>query len=242
MSNYRFCIAFGASRPTAAAAPASSEAAARPSSVDTLRALPGSHGHNSYDRWRFGDGAAEQRRPARELVDVLCGPDALAGQPPPGGARGNSGSKTWLTLPGVAGKLSRDPHPRSETADGDSRPAQFFFDLLPLPSPLPSTPGSTSSSSTFGTYSLLLSQSRSSYSALRERYLRAPDGRWVQDEDSPQGPPVPEKGSGPAGAPRLAKVQVKGNNPLGLEEENPWISWFEDLELRKVIRQDVLRT
>ncbi|BGP54891.1 hypothetical protein JCM8202_003400 [Rhodotorula sphaerocarpa] len=119
---------------------------------------------------------------------------------------------------------------------------RFFFDLLPLPSPLPSTPGSTSSSSTFGTYSLLLSQSRSSYSALRERYLRAPDGRWVQDEDSPQGPPVPEKGSGPAGAPRLAKVQVKGNNPLGLEEENPWISWFEDLELRKVIRQDVLRT
>lgn len=35
---------------------------------------------------------------------------------------------------------------------------------------------------------------------------------------------------------------VQVNNPLSLEESNPWKSWFEDLELRRMIRQDVQRT
>lgn len=32
------------------------------------------------------------------------------------------------------------------------------------------------------------------------------------------------------------------NNPLGLDEGNKWSAWFKDLELRRVIRQDVQRT
>lgn len=123
---------------------------------------------------------------------------------------------------------------------------QFFFDLLPAPTPLSSTPTSESSS-TLSTYSLLLSQSRSAYSELRERYLRAPDGRWVRDgEDTSLAETAAANGGtsggAPSAAPRLAKVEVKGNNPLGLDEENPWKLWFADLELRKTIRQDVLRT
>ncbi|GAA5976633.1 hypothetical protein JCM10908_005576 [Rhodotorula pacifica] len=119
---------------------------------------------------------------------------------------------------------------------------RFFFDLLPAPTPLPSTPAS-GSSSTLSTYSLLLSQSRSAYSELRERYLRAPDGRWVRDgEDATLTGPANGGIASDNGAPRLAKIEVKGNNPLGLDEENPWKTWFADLELRKTIRQDVLRT
>lgn len=121
-----------------------------------------------------------------------------------------------------------------------TRACQFFFDLLPDPTPIPSTPTS-GSGSTLATYRLLLSQSRSSYTQLRERYLRAPDGRWVQDEGD-DASTLSRAKQDPVDAPRLAKVEVRGNNPLGLEEENPWKTWFDDLELRKVIRQDVLRT
>ncbi|GAA5865285.1 hypothetical protein JCM3774_004923 [Rhodotorula dairenensis] len=126
---------------------------------------------------------------------------------------------------------------------------RFFFDLLPAPTPLPSTP-SSGTSSTLSTYALLLSQSRSAYSELRERYLRAPDGRWVRDGEDTSlagdaataGSNGSTSGEAMSAAPRLAKVEVKGNNPLGLDEENPWKMWFADLELRKTIRQDVLRT
>lgn len=124
---------------------------------------------------------------------------------------------------------------------------QYFFSLLPSPTPLPST--STAASSVYSNYSLLLSHSRSGYIQLRERYLRAPDGKWVRDdegeEDGEEGGEASlssSAGSGKAGKAPLAKVDVKHNNPLSLEEENPWQSWFADLELRKTIRQDVLRT
>ncbi|GAA6028006.1 hypothetical protein JCM8097_001826 [Rhodosporidiobolus ruineniae] len=128
---------------------------------------------------------------------------------------------------------------------------RYFLGTLPSPSPLPSTP--TGPSSAFSTYSLLLSHSRSQYTQLRERYLRSPDGNWIQD-----GPSTGETGEGggkggeaglrssngssKGGKAPMAKVDVKHNNPLGLEEENPWASWFADVELRKVIRQDVART
>ncbi|BGP01268.1 Rab-GTPase-TBC domain-domain containing protein [Rhodotorula toruloides] len=121
---------------------------------------------------------------------------------------------------------------------------RYFFDLLPAPTPLPSTPPS-SSSSALPTYSLLLSRSRTSYDELRERYLRAPDGRWVADGATGEADGVAtvpsNKANGAAGG-HLRKVEVKANNPLGLDEENPWQAWFEDLDLRKMIRQDVQRT
>ncbi|GAA6021314.1 hypothetical protein JCM10207_002694 [Rhodosporidiobolus poonsookiae] len=121
---------------------------------------------------------------------------------------------------------------------------RFFFSLLPSPAPLPSTPSGPNS--TFSTYNVLLKTSRAGYADLRERYLRAPDGKWVNDGGSGG---ENDSGAGSAatagagkGAKKLEKVDVRMNNPLGLEEDNPWQSWFADLELRKTIRQDVLRT
>ncbi|BGP14289.1 hypothetical protein JCM10213v2_002234 [Rhodosporidiobolus nylandii] len=126
---------------------------------------------------------------------------------------------------------------------------RYFFSLLPSPTTLPSP---SASADTFHTYSLQLSSSRSHYASLRERYLRAPDGKWVQDGAFSAGGQEEKgktednglrssAGSG-KGAKMLQKADASRNNPLGLEEENPWSSWFEDLELRKEIRKDVQRT
>ncbi|GEM06910.1 TBC domain protein, Rab GTPase activator [Rhodotorula toruloides] len=122
---------------------------------------------------------------------------------------------------------------------------RYFFELLPAPTPPPSV-SSSSSLSTLPTYSLLLSQARTAYEELRERYLRAPDGRWAADgetggADNPAPAPPTSKANGVASG-HLRKVDVKANNPLGLDDENPWQAWFEDLDLRKMIRQDVQRT
>ncbi|GJN87110.1 hypothetical protein Rhopal_000055-T1 [Rhodotorula paludigena] len=112
---------------------------------------------------------------------------------------------------------------------------RYFFGILPSPAPLSDTP------SAYSTYELLLSQSRSHYTELRERYLRSPDGRWINDGGTGAGASSTGHAT-TAGQAGLAKVDAKANNPLGLDEENPWQAWFLDLELRKTIRQDVLRT
>ncbi|GAA5859295.1 hypothetical protein JCM8547_001970 [Rhodosporidiobolus lusitaniae] len=128
---------------------------------------------------------------------------------------------------------------------------RYFFSLLPSPTTLPSAP--SASSATYSTHSLLLSHARSGYTELRERYLRAPDGKWVRDDPSSSPSGDEEKDSGlssstgsngnvKGGKAVLEKVDVRHNNPLGDEEENPWKSWFADLDLRKTIRQDVQRT
>lgn len=91
------------------------------------------------------------------------------------------------------------------------------------------------------TYSVVLDNARQEYDGLRERFLRGPDGRWVADGSTAgrSAESLPKRHSAsPQGNP--ANVQV--NNPLGLDSDNPWSSWFEDLESRKVIRQDVERT
>ncbi|GAA5902723.1 hypothetical protein JCM8208_007049 [Rhodotorula glutinis] len=105
---------------------------------------------------------------------------------------------------------------------------RYFLGLLPAPTPSPTTPTSREP------YELTLAQSRTAYTALRERYLRSPDGRWVAD-----GP-----GDAPATAGKgQARVEdLKVNNPLGLDDGNPWQEWFADLETRSEIRKDVLRT
>jgi TBC1 domain family protein 5 len=123
---------------------------------------------------------------------------------------------------------------------------QYFFGLLPSPSSLSASP---STASTFSAYSLLLSRQRSEYNELREKYLRAPDGGWIKDGEESgtdgtgeKGSRISSNGTGQSNEERPIKVDVKLNNPLGLEEDNPWQSWFADLELRKTIRQDVQRT
>ncbi|GAA5885299.1 hypothetical protein JCM16303_005995 [Sporobolomyces ruberrimus] len=123
---------------------------------------------------------------------------------------------------------------------------RYFFGLLPSPSSLAASP---STNSIFSTYSLLLSRQRSEYGDLREKYLRAPDGGWIKDGETKEEDSAPGAGSregsndsGLGNGKRPVKIDVKVNNPLGLEEDNPWQSWFADLDLRKTIRQDVQRT
>ena len=112
--------------------------------------------------------------------------------------------------------------------------AQFFLGLLPAPAPLPSSPPAAAREP----YELLLAQQRSAYTHLRERYLRSPDGRWVADGDG-EGAGATSGAVGEV----LARVEdLRVNNPLGLDEENPWTGWFRDVELRKEIRKDVQRT
>ncbi|GAA6060702.1 hypothetical protein JCM10212_003323 [Sporobolomyces blumeae] len=130
---------------------------------------------------------------------------------------------------------------------------RFFFSLLPSPATLADA-GSTStspSSSNHAAYSVLLARQRTDYDDLRERYLRAPDGGWIHDGESTNdavlaGTSGASKENGndrsTTGNARPVKVDAKVNNPLGLEQDNPWQSWFSDLELRKTIRQDVQRT
>lgn len=114
---------------------------------------------------------------------------------------------------------------------------RYFFSLLPSPAPL--------SFSTRAPYSLLLARSRSEYAELSARYLRSPDGGLVNDGD---GDSLGNASNGNEKASRLPDVLglsglgVQVNNPLSLDSENPWQSWFADLELRKTIRQDVQRT
>ncbi|GAA5890399.1 hypothetical protein JCM5296_002811 [Sporobolomyces johnsonii] len=120
---------------------------------------------------------------------------------------------------------------------------RYFFSLLPSPSSLAASP--STSTATYSTHALLLSRSRSEYTELRERYLRSPDGGWVKDgaEDDRDGRgAATAKGSDQQAGGRPVKVDVKVNNPLGLDEDNPWQTWFQDLELRRTIRQDVQRT
>ncbi|GAA5948855.1 hypothetical protein JCM21900_003449 [Sporobolomyces salmonicolor] len=120
---------------------------------------------------------------------------------------------------------------------------RYFFSLLPPPSSLAASP--STSTATYSTHDLLLSRSRSEYTELRERYLRSPEGGWVKDgaENNRDGQGAAStKGSNQQAGGRPVKVDVKVNNPLGLDEDNPWQTWFQDLELRSIIRQDVQRT
>ncbi|PCH38432.1 RabGAP/TBC [Wolfiporia cocos MD-104 SS10] len=78
--------------------------------------------------------------------------------------------------------------------------------------------------------------------ALRKEYvdlllerMRAPDGSY---ED---GLIVPGTGAQPPRVERSGQ-NLERNNPLSLDDENPWREWFASVELRKTISQDVERT
>ncbi|EJU05342.1 RabGAP/TBC [Dacryopinax primogenitus] len=81
-----------------------------------------------------------------------------------------------------------------------------------------------------------LRSARRAYSDLAAARLRAPDGRAIPSSSTHEDATVsmPPQSSTDAGG-------WEKNNPLSLDAENPWQQWFADLELRKVIRQDVER-
>lgn len=85
----------------------------------------------------------------------------------------------------------------------------------------------------------MLYSTRQSYARLRKRYLLAPDGRWASDCS----PPLPDHLDSPgAGPSRPTSPGTKEWDPLSLESESPWKTWFAHQELRGTIRQDVDRT
>ncbi|CED83991.1 Ypt/Rab-specific GTPase-activating protein GYP6 [Phaffia rhodozyma] len=101
---------------------------------------------------------------------------------------------------------------------------EFYLGLLPSHDP--------------STFLKPLSTSRVTYDTMRSQYLRAPDGRWAADVSVPAGVKTRDVGE----AAGKSKGDLGINNPLSLESENPWQSWFRDVELRKEIKKDVERT
>ncbi|KZV99115.1 RabGAP/TBC [Exidia glandulosa HHB12029] len=76
---------------------------------------------------------------------------------------------------------------------------------------------------------------RSEYVQLLMDKMRAPDGGYEEGFAVP-GQALPPKKAASAGA------NWATNNPLSLDDQNPWTEWFASIELRKTIAQDVDRT
>ncbi|KZS98922.1 RabGAP/TBC [Sistotremastrum niveocremeum HHB9708] len=81
-----------------------------------------------------------------------------------------------------------------------------------------------------------LRQERPRYVQVLKEKMRAPDGSYEEGFVLPgHGSTSPEPSSTNA-------QDWDRNNPLSLDDENPWREWFTANELRKTIRQDVERT
>ena len=113
-------------------------------------------------------------------------------------------------------------HSQSEsTLEGKALPCSYRIDITQLivsctcrlqlhhavlPSPSPST------------FPTPLATSRATYDTLRDRYLRAPDGRWAADVSVPAGAVLVDSAKDrPAGT--ATGHDLGKNNPLSLEEE-----------------------
>jgi len=97
-------------------------------------------------------------------------------------------------------------------------------------------------------WTFALEKSRSNWEELRQKYLRAPDGLWLEDsvESSVQNLNL-KLNQQHISATSLLPLDSQStdlgvNNPLSQHEDNPWNVWLRDLELRKTIKQDVIRT
>ena len=82
-----------------------------------------------------------------------------------------------------------------------------------------------------------ISLQRENYNTLRESFLVAPDGRWADDCSRPD--VNGESSTKTTSAGRNAQTTF---DPLSLDEQSPWKTWYAHLDLRKVIMQDVDRT
>ncbi|TDL27618.1 RabGAP/TBC [Rickenella mellea] len=80
-----------------------------------------------------------------------------------------------------------------------------------------------------------LREIRKEYTELLLNTLRAPDGSYEDGLTIPGIPELPRKTD-------KLPSNLQRNNPLSLDQDNPWKEWFETVELRKTIRQDVERT
>ncbi|KAG8885225.1 hypothetical protein FRB98_001907 [Tulasnella sp. 332] len=102
----------------------------------------------------------------------------------------------------------------------------FLIPQAPLTSELSASPASPLS---------VLKEARSRYVELLQDRLRAPDGSYEEGLSFP--------------GQEEASVHIRQkpgnweqNNPLSLDEKNPWQEWFTAMDLRRTIAQDVERT
>ncbi|KAG8900147.1 hypothetical protein FRB99_006207 [Tulasnella sp. 403] len=102
----------------------------------------------------------------------------------------------------------------------------FLIPQPPLTSALPASPASPLST---------LISARSKYVELLKEKLRAPDGSYEAGFSVPGEDPPLTMAQGIQG-------DWQRNNPLSLDEKNPWQDWFASVELRRTIAQDVERT
>jgi len=100
----------------------------------------------------------------------------------------------------------------------------FLLQDAPLSSPIDSSPSPPTQ---------MLRKLRTEYSDLLLEHMRAPDGGFDESFVIP-GVTVPRS--------TRSNVNLQKNNPLSLDNENPWNQWFAAVELRKTIKQDVERT
>jgi TBC1 domain family protein 5 len=94
-------------------------------------------------------------------------------------------------------------------------------------------------------------RARVAYTEALKTVMQAPDGNYEPGFTLPgqSRPPTPTE--------KQKRGEFERNNPLSLDEQvcrsrlfafrldsfqNPWKQWFENVELRKTIRQDVQRT
>ncbi|THU99309.1 RabGAP/TBC [Dendrothele bispora CBS 962.96] len=81
-----------------------------------------------------------------------------------------------------------------------------------------------------------LRSSRKQYVDELSDKMRAPDGSY------PEGFVLPGSNTIPQRERKINTDNLERNNPLSLDNDNPWKEWFASLELRKTILQDVERT
>ena len=86
-----------------------------------------------------------------------------------------------------------------------------------------------------------MEHARTEWDSLRERYLRSPDGHWVDDGAGPVASTSAMARQASAGGKGKARA-VHGLDPLSLDKSSPWASWFADLDMRAEIRRDTERT
>ncbi|CAE6472089.1 unnamed protein product [Rhizoctonia solani] len=79
-----------------------------------------------------------------------------------------------------------------------------------------------------------LKRLRSEYVRLLKDSMRAPDGTFPESLIVPGEPEPPRR--------TTVNLDLAHNNPLSLDESNPWTEYFASLELRKTIQKDVERT
>ncbi|TKY85843.1 hypothetical protein EX895_005384 [Sporisorium graminicola] len=141
-----------------------------------------------------------------------------------------SSSSEALRSRGTEGKIARD-------GDASLRWLQWKLLLTDHLSTIPSS------------WEAVLNSEREAYNELRCRLLRAPDGNYPPEvgfdgTHTTIDTPASSSSSGSIASHTSRDVvhDLSVNNPLSLDDSNPWRTYYSTLEIRRIILQDVERT